>query len=148
MKQNIIETFVGFVVLIIAALFLNFAYKVGGTSDPKGYQVYASFQSAEGIVVGSDVMVAGIKIGVVKKIELDPNSFFANIYINIKDDVKIPKDSKASVVTSGLLGGKYISIVPGSDEQDLAPDGQIIYTQSAINVESLINKLISSFGNK
>ena len=149
MKQNIIETIIGFAVLIIALLFLIFAYKTGSSiTSSKGYQVTANFQSAEGIAVGSDVMISGIKIGSVKKITLDPNSFYASVYLNINDDVKIPKDSKAQVVTSGLLGGKYISIVPGNDDENLAANEEIRYTQSAINIESLINKIVSSFGSK
>ena len=149
MKQNIIEIIIGFIVLIIALLFLIFAYKTGSSiTSSKGYQVTANFQSAEGIAVGSDVMISGIKIGSVKKITLDPNSFYASVYLNINDDVKIPKDSKAQVVTSGLLGGKYISIVPGNDDENLAANEEIRYTQSAINIESLINKIVSSFGSK
>ncbi|AFC73453.1 outer membrane lipid asymmetry maintenance protein MlaD [Rickettsia montanensis] len=149
MQQNIIETIIGFVVLIIALLFLIFAYKTGSSiTSSKGYQVTAHFQSAEGIAVGSGVMISGIKIGNVKKITLDPNSFYASVYLNINDDVKIPKDSKAQVVTSGLLGGKYISIVPGNDDENLAANEEIKYTQSAINIESLINKIVSLFGNK
>ncbi|MFV9857953.1 outer membrane lipid asymmetry maintenance protein MlaD [Rickettsia sibirica] len=149
MQQNIIETIIGFVVLIIALLFLIFAYKTGSAiTSSKGYQVTAHFQSAEGIAVGSDVMISGIKIGSVKQITLDPNSFDASVYLNINDDVKIPKDSKAQVVTSGLLGGKYISIVPGNDDENLAANEEIKYTQSAINIESLINKIVSSFGSK
>lgn len=149
MKQNIIETIVGFAVLIIAFLFLIFAYKTGSSmTNDKGYQLTASFQSAEGISVGSDIMISGIKIGSVKKISLDPNSYFANVYLNINESIKIPKDSKAQVVTSGLLGGKYIAIVPGSDNEDLTPNEEIRYTQSAINIESLINKIVSSFGSK
>ena len=149
MKQHVIETIIGFVVLIIASLFLIFAYKTGSSiTSSKGYQVTANFQSAEGIAVGSDVMISGIKIGSVKKITLDPNSFYASVYLNINDDVKIPKDSKAQVVTSGLLGGKYISIVPGNDDENLAANEEIRYTQSAINIESLINKIVSSFGSK
>ncbi|AFC70777.1 outer membrane lipid asymmetry maintenance protein MlaD [Rickettsia australis] len=149
MKQNIIETIIGFIVLIIALLFLIFAYNTGSSiTSSKGYQVTVNFQSAEGIAVGSDVMISGIKIGSVKKITLDPNSFYASVYLNINDDVKIPKDSKAQVVTSGLFGGKYISIVPGNDDENLAANEEIRYTQSAINIESLINKIVSSFGNK
>jgi len=149
MKQNIIESIVGFAVLIIAFLFLIFAYKTGSSiTNSKSYPLTASFQSAEGISAGSDVMISGIKIGSVKKISLDPNSYFATVYLNINDNVKIPKDSKAQVVTSGLLGGKYIAIVPGNDNEDLTANEEIKYTQSAINLESLINKIVSSFSNK
>ena len=149
MKQNIIETIIGFAVLIIAFLFLIFAYKTGSSmTNAKGYQLTASFQSAEGISVGSDVMISGIKIGNVKKIFLDPTSYFATVYLNVNENVKIPKDSKAQVVTSGLLVGKYIAIVPGNDNDDLTPNEEIKYTQSAINIESLINKIVSSFGSK
>ncbi|AFB20793.1 outer membrane lipid asymmetry maintenance protein MlaD [Rickettsia canadensis] len=149
MKQNVIETIIGFVVLIIILLFLIFAYKTGySITSSKGYQVTANFQSAEGIAVGSDVMISGIKIGSIKKITLDPNSFYAIVYLNINDDVKIPKDSKAQVVTSGLFGSKYISIVPGNDDENLAANEEIRYTQSAMNIELLINKIVSSFGSK
>lgn len=149
MQQNNVETIIGFAVLIIAFLFLIFAYKMGSSvTSLKGYQIIANFQSAEGIAAGSDVMISGIKIGNVKKITLDPNSFFANIYLNIDNDVKIPKDSRAQVVTNGLLGSKYIAIVPGNDDEGLSPNDEIRYTQSAINIESLINKIVSSFSSK
>ncbi|AAU04170.1 outer membrane lipid asymmetry maintenance protein MlaD [Rickettsia typhi] len=149
MQQNIVETIVGFLVLIIVLLFLIFAYKTGTSIiSSKGYQVTANFQSAEGIAVGSDVMISGIKVGSVTKITLDPDRFYASVYLNINDDVKIPKDSKAQVVTNGLLGGKYIAIIPGNGDENLSANEEIRYTQSAINIESLINKIVYSFGNK
>ncbi|ADE30283.1 outer membrane lipid asymmetry maintenance protein MlaD [Rickettsia prowazekii] len=149
MQQNIVETIIGFLVLIIGLLFLIFAYKTGTSIiTSRGYQVIANFQNAEGIAVGSDVMISGIKVGSVTQITLDPDRFYASVYLNINDDVKIPKDSKAQVVTSGLLGGKYIAIIPGNGDENLSANEEIRYTQSAINIESLINKIVYSFGNK
>lgn len=146
MKQNLIETFVGLAVLVITIIFLVFAYKTGNSkSNTKGYTLLATFQNIEGIMVGSDVMIAGIKVGSVKKITLNQNDFFATISLNIDNAVKIPKDSKASVVTSGLLGGKYILITPGIEGDNLVSNDQIIYTQSTINIESLISKIIAAF---
>ena len=147
MKQNVIETLVGFTVIIIALAFFAFAYKTSNRSN--GIDVYplkASFQSAEGITKGSDVMLAGVKIGSVTDITLDKTSFFAWVKIEIQQDIKLPKDSRLEVATSGILGSRYISVIPGESEEYLAHGDQVKYTQSAVNIESLIGKLIYSFG--
>lgn len=149
MKQNIIETLIGFVVLIVALLFFLFAYNQGSqNSNQEGYMLRANFQSVEGILTGSDVMIAGIKVGAVKSLILDNNSFMAKMELVINNDIKIPADSQAVVASSGLLGGKYIMIVPGADDEILKDKEQIKMTQSAVNLESLIGKLIYSISNK
>lgn len=146
MKQNIIETLVGFTVIIVALAFFVFAYKTGNqTIGANGYKLKASFQSADGIVKGTDVMLAGVKIGSVSEITLDKATFFAWVDINIEDDIKLPKDTRLEVATSGILGGRYVSVIPGESEEDLVNGDQIKYTQSAVNIESLIGKLIYSF---
>ncbi|WP_375359089.1 outer membrane lipid asymmetry maintenance protein MlaD [Candidatus Tisiphia endosymbiont of Neophilaenus lineatus] len=148
MKNNVIETLVGFIVILVALAFFVFAYRIGNSSKvASGYIVKANFQNAEGIVQGSSVMLAGIKIGSVTNITLDKTSFFALLTININNDIKLPKDTSIAIVTSGILGSRYISVTPGSSEENLAGGDQIKYTQSAVNIESLIGKLIYSFGS-
>ncbi|WP_341754463.1 outer membrane lipid asymmetry maintenance protein MlaD [Candidatus Tisiphia endosymbiont of Dioctria rufipes] len=148
MKQNVIETLVGFIVILVALGFFVFAYKIGNSSKVEsGYILKANFQNAEGIVQGSSVMLAGIKIGSVTNITLDKTSFFALLTISINNDIKLPKDTSIAIVTSGILGSRYISVTPGSSEENLAGGDQIKYTQSAVNIESLIGKLIYSFGS-
>lgn len=146
MKQNILETIVGFVVIIISLTFLIFAYKAAKPSSKQagGYRISARFQNAEGIIDGSDIMLAGIKIGSVESLVLDKTSFLAILNLRIDQNVKLPKDSQASVVTSGFLGNKFISITPGSSEDELADNDQIKYTQSSVNIETLIGKLMYS----
>ncbi|WP_341748640.1 MULTISPECIES: outer membrane lipid asymmetry maintenance protein MlaD [unclassified Candidatus Tisiphia] len=148
MKQNVIETLVGFIVILVAIGFFIFAYKIGNSSRVEsGYMLKANFQNAEGIVRGSDVMLAGVKIGSVIDITLDKTSFFALLTICINNDIKLPKDTSIAIVTGGILGSRYISVTPGSSEENLAIGEQIKYTQSAVNIESLIGKLIYSFGS-
>ncbi len=149
MKQNIIETLVGFIVLAIALSFFLFAYnKKASSPNNAGYVLNANFQNVDGIVVGSDVIIAGIKIGEVKSLTLDTSSFMAKMELSIFDNVKIPKDSQAIIASSGLLGGKYIMISPGGDEEVLQNTEQIKMTQSSVNLESLIGKLIYSISSK
>lgn len=149
MKQNIIETLVGFVVIITALVFLTFAYNIGHDSKPDGYySLKARFENSEGITSGSDVMISGIKIGFVDKLDLDKISFMANLTMRINKDIKLPKDSQAAITTSGFLGGKFIAIIPGGDDATLADNDQIKRTQSSVSIESLIGKLIYSFGSK
>jgi phospholipid/cholesterol/gamma-HCH transport system substrate-binding protein len=150
MTQNTIETIVGFITIITALIFLTFAYNKGDdSSDIKNtYPIKASFQNAEGIFEGSDVRVAGIKIGFVEKLTLDKNNFFAIINFRINNDIKLPKDTQAAISTSGFLGSKFISLTPGASEEELSANDQIKHTQSSLNIESLVSKLMYSIGNK
>lgn len=147
MKQDFIESLVGFAVIIIALVFFVFAYKIGNSSKVEaGYSLKAKFQDVEGIVKGSDVMLAGVKIGAVTDIDLDKNSFFALLTIKVNNDVKLPNDTRIAIVTSGILGSRYISVIPGTSEEILIEGNEIKYTQSSVNIETLIGKLIYSFG--
>lgn len=149
MKQELLETLIGFAVLVTAGLFFMFAYKSGNVAKVQnGYAVKARFQNAEGIVAGSDVMLAGIKIGFVENMMLDKETFYAVTTLRLDSNIEIPKDSTAAIVTSGFLGGKLIAITPGEAEENLKNNDQIKYTQSSINIESLIGKFMYSSGSK
>lgn len=148
MKQNIIETILGLIILVIAGWFAVYAFNTNRmNSNSAGYILTAKFQNAEGIFVGSDVMTAGIKIGEVSDLTLDRNTFFAVMKLTINKGIQIPEDSQASVVSSGFLGGKFISITPGASDGDLKNNDAIKFTQSSVNIESLIGKFMYSFGS-
>jgi len=143
MKRNIIETLIGALVLIIAGGFIFFAYSSVGTHvSSDSYPVSAQFERIDGLNNGSDVRVGGVKVGVVTQETLDPKTYLAHVQMNINDSVKLPKDSSAQIVSDGLLGGKYIAIIPGGDEQMLMAGGEITYTQSSVNLETLIGKMV------
>jgi phospholipid/cholesterol/gamma-HCH transport system substrate-binding protein len=145
MSGNVIETVMGAVVLVIAALFLFFAYstsRVGAVTG--GYPVTAQFQSVDGIRDGSEVRIGGVKIGSVDSESLDPKTFLATIKMDIRSEYKLPEDTVAEVTSSSLLGDKYVALVPGGSEKDIPPGGQIKYTQSAVSLENLIGQMIFS----
>ena len=144
MRGNIIETVMGAVVLIVAALFLVFAYKTSQLRTVSGYQVSADFSRVDGIRLGSDVRISGIKIGSVTATDLDPKTFLAEIRMTIDPAVKLPDDTVAEIISSGLLGDKYLSLVPGGSEKDIPPGGKIKYTQSSVSLENLIGQMIFS----
>lgn len=145
MRQNVLETIIGAVVITVALGFLVFAYTKNNHNDKEpGYIIEAKFQSAEGIIPGSDVMISGIKVGSVEDMVLDNVSFFAVVKMRVAKDIQIPKDSSAAVVSNGLLGGKYISLNPGAEEEVLKEGQAIKFTQSAVNLESLLGKIMFS----
>jgi phospholipid/cholesterol/gamma-HCH transport system substrate-binding protein len=149
MKQARLETLVGFLVLVIAAVFFVFAYNVSNISKGSdGYTIVANFQNIDGISAGSDVKLAGIKVGRVDSLILTPDTYYASATLSINKSVEIPVDSRAVVSSSGLLGGTYIRINPGASDDNFEDGGKIKFTQSALNIEDLIAKLMYSLTSK
>lgn len=146
MERNVVETIMGAVVLLVAAVFVVIAYQSGNVSTAKnGYNVTASFKQLGAINIGNDVRISGIKVGSVINQRLDPKTYLAVVTMNINGDIKLPTDSSAAIVSDGLLGGKYIELEPGADETYLKDGGVIHYTQDAVNFEQLIGKF--AFGS-
>ena len=139
-----IETVMGGVVLVVAALFLFFAYSTSQVRAVQGYEVSAQFDSVSGIHDGSDVRIGGVKVGTIVSETLDPNTFLANVRISIENAYKLPDDTVAKIVSSGLLGDKFLALVPGGSEQTIPPGGRIKFTQSPINIEDLVGQLMFS----
>jgi phospholipid/cholesterol/gamma-HCH transport system substrate-binding protein len=142
---NVIETVMGAVVIIVAGLFLFFAYstsQVGAVAG--GYPVTAQFQSVDGIHDGSDVRIAGVKVGSVVAESLDSKTYLATVKMSISPKYKLPDDTVAEITSSSLLGEKYMSLVPGGSEKDIPPGGQIKYTQAPVSLENLIGQMIFS----
>jgi phospholipid/cholesterol/gamma-HCH transport system substrate-binding protein len=144
MTRNLLETLLGAVVLLVAAGFLAFAYSSSQVKETGGYELVARFDKVDGLERGSDVRISGIKVGTVLNQSLDPETYRAEVRFNVRDDVRLPADTSAAVVSNGLLGGKYLALVPGGDIEMLEPGGEVTLTQSAVNLEDLIGHMIFS----
>jgi phospholipid/cholesterol/gamma-HCH transport system substrate-binding protein len=144
MRGNLLESVMGAVVLIVAALFLFFAYSTSQLRAVPGYQLIADFERVDGVREGGDVRVSGIKIGSIVSQTVDPKTFLARLTVSIDPTYKFPDDTVAEIVSAGLLGDKYLSLVPGGSETMLPPGGQIRYTQSSVTLENLIGQMIFS----
>lgn len=149
MKHGLIETLIGLVVVCVALFFFVYMYNTSNQSKGRdGYILNAHFESIEGIVKGSDIKISGIKIGYVESIELDTTTFLANVKLQIDRAYEIPDDSRAIVTSSGLIGSRFINIIPGGAEELLQNNSNIKFTQSALNLEDLISKLMYSLTSK
>lgn len=144
MKVNILETITGAAVVAISALLLFYGYSQTRNSGDEGYTVIAKFSKADGLVEGSDVKIGGIKIGSVSQMKLDPERYTAIVKMQINKDVKLPTDTSAAIISQSLLGGKYLDLQPGGDEEMLKNGDEIQQTQSSVILESLIGQLIFS----
>lgn len=139
MKENVAETVIGAAVLGIAAVFLFYMTSFASVSSGSGrYDLIARFQSAEGIVAGSDVRLAGVKIGSVTGMSLDPKTYLAQTNLSIDAAVLVPDDSEVGVATEGLLGGAFVEISPGASEFMLNAGDEIVNTQSAVSLVNLL----------
>jgi phospholipid/cholesterol/gamma-HCH transport system substrate-binding protein len=121
--------------------------KFGGAKA--GYHVVAKFDNIGDLKAGSPVSMAGVRIGDVESIRFDPQDYKAAVTLRIDPQYsEIPDDSDASIQTQGLLGGKYVGIGPGGSDQYLKEGSQIVFTQSAVVLESLVNKFFANFASK
>ncbi|MAK10056.1 MAG: hypothetical protein CBD72_05120 [Flavobacteriaceae bacterium TMED212] len=145
MKVNLLDAFLGLLVLLTAGLFLFYIYITIDTKlfSGDGYQLHARFDNVDGIVTGSKVKLSGVNIGTVKSISLEPENFYAFITMNFDREFNFPDDTEASVQLEGLLGGSYISILPGGSDVILLNNQEILYTQGS---KSLLN-LMLKFAN-
>ncbi len=144
MSKNIIETVVGFIVLSVAVGFIVIAYESGSINSGHvdGYKLVAQFGRVDGINIGSDVKLSGVKIGKVTALSIDKKSYNAIAEMMVEREYKLPVDTSAEIIGNGFLGDKYIAITPGADEEFLSEGGRIEFTQSSISLESLIGKFV------
>jgi phospholipid/cholesterol/gamma-HCH transport system substrate-binding protein len=148
MSRNVIETVMGAVVLVIAAVFLFFAYSTSQVRAVSGYELTAKFDRIEGIREGGDVRISGIKVGSIVSQTLDPTNFLAIVKVSIDPAIKLPSDSVAEILSSGLLGDKFLALVPGAADDTIKPGGVIKFTQSPMSLENLIGQYIFSQGQQ
>lgn len=145
MAENTTEVLVGTGVLAVAAGFLIYAAGLTGlnTSSGDGYPLTASFRSVEGISLGSEVRMAGVKVGTVTGVDLNPQTFRADTSFTVKQGIEIPDDSAIAISSEGLLGGNFVEIIPGGSLFNLDPGGEISDTQSSVSLITLLLKFVS-----
>jgi len=149
MSENMTEVAVGAGVVALALGFLIYAGQVtgfasGATDD---YHLTASFRSAEGISAGTDVRLAGVKVGTVTELQLNPQTFRADTQFTVVEGIEIPDDSAVVVASEGLLGGNFVEIMPGGSPFNFQPGDEIEDTQGAVSLVSLLMKFVSSSGS-
>lgn len=142
-RYNMMEASVGAIVIIICIAFVTMFYKTSGVSN-NGYPVIAIFDRIDGLNVGSDVKVNGVNVGKIIDFSLDLKTYQAKVTISINNDVKLPKDTSAEISSSGLLGEKYIALIPGNEKEFIRQGNIITDTQPSISFEKLIGKFLFS----
>lgn len=147
MSTNPTEVAVGALVLAAAVGFIAYAGQVTGFSAASaGYPLTASFRSLEGVSVGTDVRLAGVKVGSVTDVALNPQTFRADTEILVQNGIEIPDDSAIVISSEGLLGGNYVEIVPGGSPFNFEPGAEVEDTQGAVSLVSLLMKFVSGGG--
>lgn len=142
MGRNLIETIMGAVVLAVAGFFLVFAWRHAGMEEVKGYPVSAQFAGIGGLDTGADVRINGIKVGTVTSQTLDPLSYNAVVKMTIASDIRLPADTVATISAEGLLGGKYVKLIPGRAGERLADGAVLAKTKDYKSIEEMVGELI------
>lgn len=147
--NTITEVLVGAAVLAVAAGFFLYASgTTGGDTGGGSYELAASFRSAEGIAVGTEVRLAGVRVGTVTAMSLDPDSFRAQTTFSLREDIVLPDDSAIAIASEGLLGGNFVEIIPGGSPFNYAPGDTITDTQGAVSLVTLLMRFVTGDGTQ
>jgi len=143
MKRETVHILAGAAVLLMAPL-LGFIFFSGDarTDSAKGYELSASYIRADGVKIGTKVLLAGIPVGKVTKLAFDADDFQAILTFTIRDDIRLPADTAALIVSDGLLGGKYIKLDIGGAQEMLRPGDGFEYAQDSVIVEARLEKVV------
>lgn len=147
MAENRAEVVAGAVVVAVALGFLG--WSLGGkslTGGAESYTLTASFRSVEGIRAGSDVRLAGVKVGSITSLTLNPDTYYADAVVEVDAKLKLPTDSAILISSEGLLGGNFVELVPGGAEEILAPGDEIEDTQGSVSLLTLLMKWVGGAG--
>jgi len=145
MADSKLEILAGALVVAAALGFVAYAGKSAGMgSGGDRYDLKASFRSIQGVALGSDVKLAGVKVGALTGLTLNPSTYMADAVISIDKSIQLPTDSAILISSEGLLGGNYIELQPGGMPDMLAPGDEIEDTQGAVSLISLLMKFVSS----
>ena len=144
--RSLAEVATGAVILAVALLFLGYAVLNSGrgTVNGDGLRLTARFDRIDGLSNGADVRIAGVRVGSVTDTRIDPRTFGAELTMRVDSGLKLPDDTSAEVTSEGLLGGRYVSLVPGGSDKVLADGGRITQTQGSVSLESLLGRFIFS----
>ena len=145
MAESTTEVLVGGAVLAAAAVFVIYAGQLTGLSGgaPAAQEFRASFRSIEGVSMGTDVRMAGVKVGTVTALDLNPETFRAEARFTVQDRIALPDDSAVIVSSEGLLGNSFVEILPGGSPFNLEPGSEIEDTQSAVSLITLLMKFFT-----
>ena len=147
MQRNMLETIMGAIVLLTAVAFVSLAYEAANIRGTDGYELEAEFGATGGLSVGDDVRISGIKVGRISRQELDPVTYAARIVMSLDERIRIPADSSARITAASLLGGNYLELIPGADEDMMQP-GEVIYdTRDPVSLTDLLGKAVFSAAN-
>ncbi|MDP9095737.1 MAG: outer membrane lipid asymmetry maintenance protein MlaD [Pseudomonadota bacterium] len=146
-KRGVAELGTGAVIIMLALGFLGYALINTGRGNTTGLHFTAQFDNIGGITSGSEVRLAGVKVGTVSDVTIDPRTFQAILGLTVRPDLKLPTDTSAVISTGGLLGGQFVTLSPGGAAANLADGGAIRLTQSATNLEDLLGKFIFNVGS-
>jgi len=144
------EVAVGAAVIAVALGFLGYALAAGGRvvslgmATSEGLSLTARFDRIDGLAEGAAVRIAGVRVGSVTGTRIDPQSFEAEISLRVDGGLRLPADTSAEVASEGLLGGKYVALVPGGSDQVLPAGGRITETQGSVSLEQLLGRFIFS----
>ncbi|MGA0603792.1 outer membrane lipid asymmetry maintenance protein MlaD [Caulobacter sp. KR2-114] len=136
------ETGVGAAVIVAAAGFLAYSLTVGGSVRAHGYEVRARFGQIGSLAPGGVVSVAGVKVGTVASIRLDPKTYLATATLDLDPAIPLPADSTAKITSDGLMGGSHVVIEPGAASETLKAGGEIENTQGAVDLLTLIGQFL------
>lgn len=139
------ETILGLIVVVVAVGFFVFASAQAGQNQSSGatYDVTARFQNVGGIAAGSDVRVSGVKVGIVRAVELDPSTYLAKVTFSVQKGVDLQDQTTARIATDGLLGGSYVSLEPAGMDV-IPPGGEIINTQGSVDLLTVLSSALSN----
>jgi phospholipid/cholesterol/gamma-HCH transport system substrate-binding protein len=140
--RNVVETIVGALVLVVAGLFVFYAFAKSDRTGPAGYEVIARFGRIDGLKRGSDVTLSGVKVGTVTGFDLDRKSYQAVVHLALSSSVQLPTDTNAKIVSESLLGSMVVVLEPGADKKLIAPGGELEHTQDSIPLTELIAKFV------
>jgi phospholipid/cholesterol/gamma-HCH transport system substrate-binding protein len=137
-QNSAAEVMIGLAVVVAAAVLLTFFYMSRGMGSGSGYDIKAQLPKVDGLGIGTDVRISGIKVGSISDLRLNPVNYLVTVTMKIDKGTQIPTDSSLQVTSSGILGGQYISIQPGGDDKLLASGGMIQNAQGSADLMSMI----------
>lgn len=142
MGRNIVETIVGALVLLVAGVFVFYAFAKSDRTGPDGYEIVARFGRIDGLKRGADVTLSGVKVGTVTGVSLDSKTYQAIVRMAVSSSVNLPADTNAKIVSESLLGGTVVSLEPGNEKNLIRANGEIQNTQDSIPLTELIAKFM------
>lgn len=142
MNKKPVETIMGIVVLVIAVLFMMFAYNVSDLHVVKGYDINAKFLKVGGLNTGADVRINGVKVGTVVEQKINTDDFMVDVKMSILPEIVLPIDSVITIAGDGLMGDKFIKIEPGNSSEKIKPGDIVKKTKDAKSLEDMVGEII------